>query len=121
MVQTLGTRDQVKHGEDDKIFAVVQQFSKGKKEACWICGESDHYSRDARMTNKTTVGQMVVHGKDAGKGWDIGKSNWNSWENSKGKDWQGSGKSHEWQGQDRQNDWSTPAKRHEQHEGQQQR
>ena len=58
---------------------------------------------------KVQKGSMA--GKDAGKGWDIGKNNWNSCGNSKGKrkDWQGSGKSQEWPGQDRQNDWSTPA------------
>ena len=42
----------------------------------------------ARKTNKTAPGQMVVRGKDqtgskagkdVGKGWDAGKSNWNSW------------------------------------------
>ena len=53
----------------DEIFAMVQRFrkgkgkgkGKGKKGVCWNCGESDHYSRDCRTTNKTTAGQMVVH------------------------------------------------------------
>ena len=38
----------------DDIFAMVQQFwksvgkgkGKGKKGACWNCGESEYYSRD---------------------------------------------------------------------------
>ena len=48
----------------------------------------------APMTNKTSAGQMVEAwknqkgsrtDKDAGKGWDACKSNWNSWGDSKGK------------------------------------
>ena len=92
---------------------------KGKKGVCWNCGESDHYSRDCpndKQDNSWTDGGAWKNqkgskaGKDAGKGWDAGKSNWNSWRNTKGKgkDWQGSGKSQEWQGQNRQNVWSTP-------------
>ena len=54
MVQTMSTADQGEQGEDevtqDEIFAMVQQYRKGKckgkKRACWNCGGSDHYSRD---------------------------------------------------------------------------
>ena len=59
MVQTLSTGDQGEEGEDeemknevtqDEIFAMIQQFRKGKgrgkKGVCWNCGESDHHCRE---------------------------------------------------------------------------
>ena len=137
-VQTLNTGYQGEQGEDeemknevtqDEIFAIVQQFrkskgegkGKGKKGVCWDCGECDHCSREiARMTNKTTAGQMVGHGrtrkaarqeqrqaKDGMQARAIGTAGRNR--KGRGKDWQGSGKSQEWHGQHRQNDCSTPA------------
>ena len=67
MVQTMSTADQEEQGEDevtqDEIFAMVQQYRKGKckgkKRACWNCGGSDTTAEIARMTNKTTAGQMA--------------------------------------------------------------
>ena len=61
---------------------------KGKKGASWNCGESDHYSGDCpndKQDNSWTDGGAwqiqngSEAGKHAGKGWDVGKSNWNSW------------------------------------------
>ena len=86
-----------------KIFAMVQQFRKGRgkakvEERRGHAGTVVTTAEIARMTKKTTAGQMVEHGKlrmaarqakDAGKGWDAGKSNWISW--CAGKVWQGKG------------------------------
>ena len=72
MVQTLSTGqggdDEMKHEvTKDEIFAMVQQFGKGKvkgkgkgrmKGVCWKCGD-----KIARLTNKTTAGQMMRHGR----------------------------------------------------------
>ena len=63
MVRCLTTGEYVEQGEDEvvrhevtqnEIFALVRQFrkgtgngkGKGKKGACWNCGENDHFSRD---------------------------------------------------------------------------
>ena len=92
--------------------------AKERRGVCWNCGESNHYSRDCpneQQNNSWTDGGAWKNrkgsqaGKDAGKGWDAGKSNWKLVKQKKGKDWHGNGKSQERQGQNRQNDWSTPA------------
>ena len=101
MVQTVSRGEQ---GEDEEMknevtpgamFAMVQQFSKGKdigkcqgkKGVHQNCGESDHYGRDCPNEEqdswtdggawKNQKGSKA--GKDAGTGWHAGKSNWNSW------------------------------------------
>ena len=67
MVQSLTTREQQAHGEDEgvknaitlnEVCAMVQQFrkgegkGKGKKGACLTCGASDHCSRDCPERQK---------------------------------------------------------------------
>ena len=99
MVQTFSTGEQGEDEEmknevtEDEIFAMIQQFrkgkGKGKKAVCWNCGESDHYCRDCRNDKQdnswTDGGAWKIQkgsraGKDAGKGWDAGKSSRNRWE-----------------------------------------
>ena len=85
----------------EELFAIVQQFRKGKgkgkskgkgKGVCWNCGDGDHYSRDSRTTSKTETMSWKSQqdsriSKGSSKGWDTGKSNWNS-AKGKGKEWQ---------------------------------
>ena len=91
---------------------MIQQYRKGKKGkskskrkkvACWNCGERDHQSWESpidKQDNSWTDGgarknqKCCKACKDAGKGWDAGKSSWNNCGNSKGrgKDWNGNGK-----------------------------
>ena len=137
MFQSLTIGDQGEQGEDEEmkkevtqeeILAMVRQFRKGpgkgnRKRRAWLnCGERDHCSKvcpNDKQDNSCTDGGTWKNqkgskaGKDAGKGWDAGRSNWNICTNSKGKgkDWYGNGKSQEWQGQNRQNDWTTPARK----------
>ena len=92
----------------EELFAMVQQFRKGKgkgkskgkgKGVCWNCGDGDHYSRDCPNDKQDSwtetmswKGQQDSRiSKGSSKGWDTGKSNWNS-AKGKGKEWQPYGK-----------------------------
>ena len=72
----MSTGDQGEQGEDevtqDEIFAMVQQYRKGKGEGKCKGKKGDHAAtvvkvittaEIARMTNKTTAGQMAGHGR----------------------------------------------------------
>ena len=92
----------------EELFAMVQQFRKGKgkgksksqgKGVCWNCGDGDQYSRDCpnhKQDSWTEPMSWKGHqdsriSKGSSKGWDTGKSNWNSVK-GKGKEWQPYGK-----------------------------
>ena len=70
-----------------KVEAKAKARAKERREDAGT-GESDHYSRDCpndKQDNSWTDGgawknqKVSKVGKDAGKGWDASKSNWNSW------------------------------------------
>ena len=80
MAQSFTAGEQGGQGEDeevkievtqDEMFAMVQQFrkgrdkgkGKGKKGTCWNCGETITAAETARLTNRTTAGQMAGRGR----------------------------------------------------------
>ena len=80
------------------IFAMVQQSSgKGKKGACWNCGESDHFSRDCpndKQDNRSSDGRIreaARQVKEQAKDGDASKSTWNTGETVRAKEKTGTG------------------------------